>query len=458
MSSHHKKGLHKRDKVKGSKLLSSTVLDYYYKYGQNRDLEKYLRLKRSNSKSSSESSSRAAEFSNFPSDCDRITKSMERLHLPEYKLNEKKAKEREIKSSENICDQDNKSEATTNRIKIQKKAQQMVKKKSKSYNLNLESSIEVSLPPSHSLPTLVQPQQSPTQTTPQKHIFFETSHTQTDEITPQSKKHSIFESSCTQTDAVTPADSDKNLSRKENQPESLSIEKSKKDSLKKFDESIPDTSPASSVASAKIRLEWDSMADIGYNKIIDFKSQSNSNLSTFEKNALTKFFAKRGLNFDDNLVIIAPCDKRSPLQKRKFTQSAVEMRETKQMAANGKNLSPTMNKQLWEKAIDKYRLKYGKPKKIDSDASTSGFDSMQFMSLSMAPHHSTPVTSKTNIEQNSRAQTDKPKTQDKCENTEPERLEKSCQTAGVYFETIGVQVDEPKVVCATKPVQTDTGI
>lgn len=73
MSSHHRKSLQKNDKTKHLKL-SSTVLDYYYKYGENRDLEKYLRFKRSTNKSSSDSSSRTNEYSSLRSNYERITK------------------------------------------------------------------------------------------------------------------------------------------------------------------------------------------------------------------------------------------------------------------------------------------------------------------------------------------------------------------------------------------------
>lgn len=453
MSSHHRTFLQKSDKTKHSKL-SSSVLDYYYKYGENRDLEKYLRLKRSTSKSSSDSSSRNNEYSSLRFDYERITKSMDKLHLPEH-LHGKNIISRETQSTENISEATNQSQEkkpsndNENRIKIEKKAQQTIKSKSKSksYNLNLESSIEVTLPPSHSLSKELSAasNQSPT-----KNVSLETTHTQNEEFSPMNRQNS----SHTQTDA-TPSGLEQSSIENQKHKRSESVEKSRKDGALRVEESILETSPASSVASAK-RLEWDSMADIGYNRIIDFKSQSNSNLSTFEKNALTKFFAKRGLNFDDNLVIIAPCDKRSPLQKRKFTQSAVEMRETKKYTSEPNKLSPATSKHLWKRAIDKYREKYGKPKNVSS-GSTSGIDSMQFMSLSMAPHHSTPVAEEVNRRPTHQIISKKALMQDKCENTEPERVEKSCQTGGMQFETIGIQVDEQRINHTSRPVQTDIG-
>lgn len=470
MSFYPKKILHKRDKMKSSSKLSSTVLDYYYKFGQNRDLEKFLRLKRNNSKSSSDSvgSSRNCDYSNLQTETDRITKSMERLYLPGSETGAKRRETRETKSTENICDStdDFKEEIKPiddNRIKIEKKSQQSVKNKSKSksYNLNLESSIEINLPPTNPLQQTQTTPIIPQKKTSPKHQSLQTSQTQTDEHSFQSSKHLLFETSQTQTDTVIPDAVVPSSIGKEKPKKSVSIEETKlTQPAKPYEESMQETSPASSVASAKVRLEWDSMADIGYNKIIDFKSQSNSNLTHSEKDALTKFFARRGLNFDDNLVIIAPSDKRSPMQKRKFTQSAVEMRETQKYTSEQSNLSPTINKELWKKALDKYRDKYGKSKQNLLESTTSAVDSTQFMSLSMAAHHSTPLAASTDdakqFEQPSRE--NKPTFRDKCENTEPERMEKSCQTGGIRFEAIGIQVEESRVVQASKPVQTDIGI
>lgn len=460
MSSHHRKSLQKNDKTKHLKL-SSTVLDYYYKYGENRDLEKYLRFKRSTSKSSSDSSSRTNEYSSLRSNYERITKSMDKLHLSENPR-EKDIKSRKTKSTENIPETTNQSQTENasndneNRIKIEKKAQHTVQSKSKSnlYNLNLESSIEVTLAPSHSLPTLSKVFSAASNKSQTKNVSLETTHTQTEEFSPMHRQHSFMDSSHTQTDAQK-CGLEQSTIEKPKLKKSISIGKSRKDGTLRVEESILETSPTSSVASAK-RLEWDSMADVGYNKLIDFKSQSNSNLSTFEKNALTKFFAKRGLNFDENLVIIAPCDKRSPLQKRKFTQSAVEMRETKKYTSESNELSPATSKHLWERAIDKYREKYGKPKNTASK-STIGIDSMQFMSLSMAPNHSTPVAVEINKRLVDPLIAKKALMQDKCENTEPERVEKSCQTGGIEFETVGTQADEQRITRTSKLVQTDIG-
>lgn len=449
----------KKDRMKTSKL-SSTVLDYYYKYGQNRDLEKYLRLKqRNSSKSSSDSSLKNYDSSNYTMENKRTTKSLEKLDSSDGKTKSKDDLEKVIgKSTENVNDpkatskQKDKPDEKT-QIKFEKKTLQQIKgkSKSKSYNLNMESSIEINLPSSSSVPILSTPIM---ESIPKVNriLQLESCETQTEEFlceeTPETAKV-----------AQVPQPVSVPTTSKIKESSIIAIEEKSKNELTKPTEgNITDVSPTSSVASAKVRLEWDSMADIGYNRIIDFKSQSNSNLNTFEKSALTKFFAKRGLNFDDSLVILAPADNKSPLQKRDFTQSAIEMREARRIRKEIPKISPATNKMLWERALAKYREKYGQSK---SDA-TSGIDSTQFMSLSTAPHHSTPLT--INANESSKASDDHLEQSKKVRNdgelskaNKVKTIEKWCQTSSIDVEAIGVQVEPPHVSLASKSVQIEIG-
>lgn len=217
---------------------------------------------------------------------------------------------------------------------------------------------------------------------------------------------------------------------------------------------IADISPTSSVASAKYRLEWDSMADIGYNKIIDFKSKSNRNLTTFERNALTKLFAEHGVNFDESLVIMASSEKRSPLVRRSFTQSAIEMHDAKKIG-NKKSKMQSHRMHSWQKAIEKYRDKYGKRNSADlelTQVANSEIDSTQFMSLSTPDHHSTPVADNMPQSVINDIKLNVPHKNDKAE--EKTKMEKSCQTISKDMETIGVQVEKP-VDVASAAIQTE---
>lgn len=432
---------HKKDRMKTSKL-SSTVLDYYYKYGQNRDLEKYLRMKRQNSsKSSSDSSLKNFESAYNVSDTRRITKSMEKLDFSDNKTKSKDDLEHKASKSAEIVDETGDGIKQTNKsnekdqIKIEKKTQQQFKgkSKSKSYNFNLESSIEINLPAATSMPTLP-------------------ASTQIIETIPKPIRKLQLESAETQTEAFF-TKSVPTISVEKSPAVASTSSALKSNEIKKQDNTIQETSPASSVASAKVRLEWDSMADIGYNRIIDFKSQSNTNLTTFEKSALTKFFAKRGLNFDDNLVILAPVDGKSPLHKREFTQSAIEMREAQRIKKDYPNLSPTTNERLWEKALEKYREKYGKTK---SDA-TSGIDSTQFMSFSSAPHHSTPLPIDVSVNDENFNQSQLKPIESVKEMPKIQQFEKWSQTTSIGVEAIGIQVEQPQIQHISKSIQIEIG-
>lgn len=431
--------------MKKSKL-SSTVLDYYYKYGQNRDLERFLRLKGQNSSKSSSDNSFKNSEGDLPKRNDRIVTSMEKLSLTEDKSN-KSARESKAAQSAGDLSGSPKVKGTKPKegnIRIGKKLRDSVqgKSKSKSYNLNLESSIEINLPPSYSMPILPLPKDCEIAKQPTNKSLFESTETQTDvENVDSPPKHLKTITKDSTTEKPLPLIS---------VTECAEVPPKIIDEPKSMTENIQESSPASSVASTKIRLEWDSMADIGYSKVIDFKSQSNSNLTTFEKNALTKFFAKRGLNFDDSLVIVASPNKQSPLQKRKFTRSAIEMRDAKKMQTQLKNTSPIDSKQLWENAIEKYRQKYGKAKRnVTAHLSANTSDCNPFTSLSMPTHHSTPVASSTCYEpKEAKLPTENLEGMPKID-----REEKSCQTSDVSVEAIGIQVEQPPVCQASKAVQ-----
>lgn len=422
--------------------LSSTVLDYYNKFGQNRDLEKYLRLRRQNSsKSSSDGSLYNFERTNTVAETERVRKSLQKLNVSEENeanvaTVDSPAEQNEVGTAAHGKDKfsGKSSAAASEQIKIQKILRK--KSKSKSYNVSMESNIEISMPPpppSHSLPELTRKVDIVTadllKSMP-KQLQYQSCETQT--INPLPEK--VAQSSTREEPIVQEVVA---------QIEEAIVR------TKPADEYAVETSPASSIASAKMRLEWDSMADVGYNKIIDFKSKSNSNLSTFEKDALTKFFARRGLNFDDNLVIIASPDERTKLQKRKMTKSAIEMRQKsdnenwrsfsksdKNNKRNEKQAVSRSSRGHWKTALMKYQEKYG-PIVAADELLQPPSDSMQ---LSLPQGHSTPFA----IEAS-----DKSVIQD--DPVECERVEKSCQT------TLPLPKMERKQSVASVGIQIDIG-
>lgn len=404
--------------------LSSTVLDYYNKFGQNRELEKYLHIRRQNSsKSSSDGSLYNFERknANTAAETERVRNSLQKLNVSEEEgaqfAEGNTPAEPTAGTSASLKDkslgQSSASAGASEQIKIQKILKK--KSKSKSYNVSMESNIEINMPPpppSYSLPELVNKVDIVSADTPRpkpKQLQFQSCETQTvlpmpEEVIPSpTREKSIVQQVVAQVEDIVVK------------------------TTKPIDECIVETSPASSIASAKMRLEWDSMADVGYNRIIDFKSKSNSNLSTSEKDALTKFFARRGLNFDDNLVIIASPDDRTKLKKRKITKSAIEMRQ-KSDNESWHSLSRSARKSQqdeeqaisrssrghWKTALMKYQEKYGRIVAGDETLQPPS-DSLQ---LSLPQGQSTPFA----IDASSKSEI-------KDDPVVCERVEKSCQTS-----------------------------
>lgn len=375
MCSRHTKLDEKKSRFKKSSL-SATALEYYTKYGQNRDLEKYLRVqRRSASKSSSDGSLLNADRHgpNPSGSNDRNTKSLDELSPGTSKQKDKSARGKQEQDAKQSASAD---EAKTDRIKIQKKTLQNINKKtkSKSYSFNSESNIEITFPPEFYIPQRKMDEIDPISKSPSKMLT--DSGNQTEET---SEKNSEM------VHQMVP------IVEIEGVPLPKTPRKDKENAA-----NIPnvEVSPTSSIASNKMRLEWDSMADVGYRRV-DMNSENN--LSTYERSALVKFFAKRGLTFDDNLVIFATPDKSgqslAPKTSGERPKSKESLRDkwkrvTEQQLPNVKGVSPNTNKRLWEKALTKYRQKYGKPKATTATDESS----LQVLSLLKPQSHSTPIS------------------------------------------------------------------
>lgn len=266
--------------------ISDQILEYYHKFGQNRDLEKYLRLRQNYSKSSSDGS-----ISNHPVHClsSKLGKSLENLSLLKSNIKDKfdeilveeKVKTKTPEPPPTIKDEKTK---IIKHIKIKNEDIKKGEKKCKSFNFNIESSIEISMPPPPIPQIQTQPPSASDQDEKQFQSFIkylQSTETQTQSLElPSSvkKDEPDFES------PIKPVPS-QNLSKDE------------------IPENIRTLSPASSVTSNKNKLEWDSMADVGYEK--SGKAENFSAISSLERNALKKFFAQRGFNFDESIILIA---------------------------------------------------------------------------------------------------------------------------------------------------------
>ncbi|KAG4070649.1 hypothetical protein HA402_013569 [Bradysia odoriphaga] len=359
--------------------LSSTILDYYHRYGRNRDLERYLRFR---NRSSSGSSIQLS-----PTNDSRVGKSLENINILESCVESEKSLQKS-KSSESInrsgrskpevttgqCE--NSADTSDNQIKLTTKKALKSKKK---FNINMDTHIEIMLPQQlpHSSHQQVE-QQQPSFDALTHHDFsqqkseFETSETQTERIEfPKTPNRSEF-------DAI--------------------------------DVPARPSSVASSAASIsnKQRLEWDSMADVGYYKSTD--DNKLTNLTEFERRALRKFFNSHGLNFDDEILVFA---------------------EEKYAKRNAKNKEGKVDpKRLWQSALVKFREKYGTQFNPESD-----------LCITEPTVHSTPIlsdSSKGAIPKVRSILLDAIKT----ENEPSEHVEKACQTSMVITSSKECQVDE----------------
>jgi hypothetical protein len=326
------------DRNKG--VLSESIVQYYLKHGQNRDLEKYLRLRSSRSSSDSSLPQHPADFI-----ADRVHKSLENLNKLKDELSDRgkigsgeKSPKQSEKSGENIeseIDGDEKSKSKenidkTNNIKVSVKQQSDNKSENKKnpFNFNVESVIEISVPQLQAQNPLPLPAPATVS-----------------EIVPSTSKEVISYSCPTQTQQNQATSFDLESSNVETPIKPIVKAQKAKRSLR---DNIENISPTSSVLSHsnKQKLEWDSLGDVGYDLGHDINQKySLFNPNDSEKRALQTYFNQRGINFEDKVVLITNKDKLKSVQD----QEAEKLDEIRK------------NKDRWQKIYEKYKEKYQKP-------------------------------------------------------------------------------------------------
>lgn len=413
----------KRKCVIDNSSLSASALDYYKNHGQGRDLEKFLRVKPCNtSKSSSDGSLKNV---NADENCAqtsgrKLGKSLDELSARSKGASASKSKDNKKSASADEANEDKKN------IRIKKSAVQKVerKTKTKSYSFNSESSVEIVFPAEFGVPSYHFGQASTS--APYQNQMFPASE--------QVKK--MLSDSANQTERPIVEEPEEAVVATTSKEAIALPETPRNDAVTTPNPSNTDVSPTSSIASNKMgRLEWDSLADIGY-KLVDM--HSDSSLTSYEKSALMKFFTERGLTFDDKLVIFATPDKsKSTLQpiadadRKKQKQSMKEKwKKAAEQLPRVKDASPTTSKNLWEKALNKYKQRYGKAKSPPQSAEPS----LQTLSMHQPQSQSTPISN-----------VDEPKEmRDACHNTTfHENIRNaSSQTSEIEVEAKGIQVQD----------------
>lgn len=364
----------------GKTSLSATALEYYTRYGQNRDLEKYLRVqRRSPSHSSIENSLNNIDGRKSGATSAKRGKSLDELSSKTSKPPDDDHNKSEKSKNNNHSKSASNDEGKSDNIKIKKSAVQKIKKKtkSKSYSFNTESSIEITFPPEFGV---AQSRSCETVDHLRQAKMLSDSGNQTESV----GEPAVDPVPSTSLAAATIVE-DKELLPLPDTP--------RRESNVIPNMPVVDVSPTSSIASNKMRLEWDSLADIGY-KLVDMNGDSS--LNSYEKGALMKFFTERGLTFDDKLVIFATPDKAkasfAPIadadRKKQKHSITDKWKKAAESLPNVKGTSPATSKNLWEKALNKYKQKYGKSK----SPSDSQDQSIRILSMMQPQSQSTPIS------------------------------------------------------------------
>lgn len=316
-----------------SKSLSSTILDYYNRFGQNRDLEKYFRYRNNHSHHHPHHGHRlSSDESCLPPNMmaeDRYQKSASASQLPlgsersaagtaasgeaiSKVIDQRKAvleKEWSALGSPRTIPKEPEAELTRPDSEDRQSPVGDIKKKKSSRSKkgsNMTSTIEINM-------NVDMGQGREKQREYLEHSGTQTSHTS---LSPQ---HKLALKSDATTDTIDILQKvEEVVSRSVTFIEPNNVEQVEDDDAHSTPtgasaQPLRPTSADSSIVSMgmpnKPRLEWDSLGDVGYDKSAEPNSstvnnRSSHNMSTFERATLRKFFAERGLVFDDNLAAI----------------------------------------------------------------------------------------------------------------------------------------------------------
>ncbi|XP_058813269.1 uncharacterized protein LOC131677452 [Topomyia yanbarensis] len=378
--------------------ISDQIMNYYLRYGQNRDLEKFLRLRASTTRSSSDGSLPALdELDRRGEIVEKLGKSLENLSTL-AKLEQRQTRSQEQLDGSGGSAKSNKKDASDAEKPNAKqsppkqppstgvvvKETKNEKKSGRNFSFNLESVIEIKLPPS----TVVQqPVISPTQTSfapVPVPIIHEISSAGTQTM-PEAR------STKQQTEEpIRPILKHNTLATISNPEETI--------------DTTRDISPVSSIASNKQKLEWDSLGDIGYDSNEKIYFCGAADLNETEKRCLQKYFAKKGLNFDEKVVVVKNVQK-SESKNQEVTKDKLK----------------TDAKLKWQAVYQKYKEKYSNPSEIS-------------MSLMNPEAQSTPkITPQQNV---------------------PPKSGKSTQTSLVKILTKAVQAEQ--IVTSDKQIGTES--
>ncbi|XP_053698596.1 centrosome-associated protein Alms1a-like [Sabethes cyaneus] len=321
--------------------VSDQIMEYYLRYGQNRDLEKFLRLRSSTTRSSSDGSLPGLdELDRREQVSEKIGKSMENLSTLKQRCDQQNSQKSDnsSKSKEKVGQsstvQQQKPAEEPSPEKTQQAAGIVVKetksemKSGKKFNFNLESVIEIKLPPA---PVV----QHPLLISPPRNVLASEVGT------------NIQEFSCSGTQTMAEARSVEQQTEEPIRPilKTTSAPAALVSNPEEMMDNTRDISPVSSIASNKQKLEWDSLGDIGYDSKEKFYFCGASELNETMKRCLQQYLVKRGLNFDEKVVVVQNIQKGA-----KNTESCEKQKSDA--------------RQKWQAVYEKYKDKYHHPSEV----------------------------------------------------------------------------------------------
>ncbi|XP_052889661.1 centrosome-associated protein Alms1a-like [Anopheles moucheti] len=293
--------------------VTDLIMHYYMEHGRNRDLEKYLRLRRMSNATRSSSDGSLPCLDELQrracrSACDRsgVGKSMENLSTLRKKAEQQQLEESE-KSLRNASAESAKSGANKSSDKVGTdaggtsdakgvtvKETKVEHKSGRNFNFNLESVIEINLPPPPTI-TLGVPTSS---TAPAITYIQPEPIAQVQPVIKQVSPRIVVHENSTQTVAS------------EDDPIRPVVKTHIPGNVEEPLDSTKDLSPVSSIASNKQKLEWDSLGDIGYDSSERLQFCGAADLNETEKRCLQRYFARKGLTFDRSVIVVRQRDEK----------------------------------------------------------------------------------------------------------------------------------------------------
>uniref|UniRef100_A0A182P807 ALMS_motif domain-containing protein n=1 Tax=Anopheles epiroticus TaxID=199890 RepID=A0A182P807_9DIPT len=316
--------------------VTDLIMHYYMEHGRNRDLEKYLRLRRmSNATRSSSDGSlpcldelqrrachAAGERSGLGKSMENLAtlrKKAEQQQLDESEKSLRNASAESAKSKANKTPDKVGADVTANTADAKEsvttvRERKVEQKSGRNFNFNLESVIEINLPPppTFSLGVPTAPTIAPI------------TYAQPPAALPQASESSMGGKEVSS--RVVVHENSTQTVASEDDPIRPVVKTHVPSTAEEPLDSTKDLSPVSSIASNKQRLEWDSLGDIGYDSSERLQFCGAADLNETEKRCLQRYFARKGLTFDRSVIVVRQREEKEKKASKEATVDTSIMR------------------------------------------------------------------------------------------------------------------------------------